>query len=484
MIEWSSYSLAIFEAYEKTRNSLFIEATSGSGKTTNLVELLKRTPSTKKVLFVAFNKSIAEELKSRVPSFVECSTLHSKGLKILMSNLRFRMKLNENKTFQMAKKTLDLSEMKDKESYKYLFDLQAIWNALRLKMSKDYARAIPEICIERAIDFQDRMLEDVEDIEKEWLKRAKKISAGEFEMDFCDMLYLPVILLAETDFPKYDVIFWDEIQDGNPLQKVLVERMIKSRGRYVGAGDREQILYNFLGSDISVYNSFRDKEGTISLPLSISYRCAKSIVREAKKVFPNKIEAWENAEEGVVRKGEVSEARINDFVLCRNNKPLVEVFIQLMKLGTPAVIKGKDIGENLLSIVGKINKKEDLDEILYQKLLDLQAKGIPLKVAMNTDTYLILEEKVSILKILFNVWPTVEELSEQIQRIFSEDIKGKVVLSTIHKSKGLETDRVFFLNEELIPSDKAVTENAKYAEQCLRFVAITRARKELIYCNI
>lgn len=484
MIEWSSYSLAIFDAYEKTRNSLFIEATSGSGKTTNLLELLRRTPQTKKVLFVAFNKSIAEELKSKVPDFVECSTLHSKGLKILMSNLRFRMKLNENKTLQVAKKILDLSEIEDKRKIFYLLGLQEIWSSLRMKMSEDYEKAIPEICIEKGINLQERMIGDIEDIKKEWIKKTKRISVGEFEMDFCDMLYLPTLLLKEEDFPKYDVIFWDEIQDGNPLQKALVERMIKSRGRYVGAGDGEQCLYSFLNADISVYNSLKNKPGTISLPLSISYRCPKAIVREAKKVFPDKIEAWEHSEEGVVRNGKVEEAKINDFVLCRNNKPLVEAFIRFLRLGIPAVIKGKDIGENLLSVLDGVCGKDDLDAILYQKILDFKARGIPSHVAINTDSYLVLEEKVSILKILFNEWPTVEELSDQIRKIFSEDIKGKVVLSTIHKSKGLETDRVFFLNEELIPSERAVTETAKYAEKCLRFVAITRARKELIYCNI
>ena len=69
-----------------------------------------------------------------------------------------------------------------------------------------------------------------------------------------------------------------------------------------------------------------------------------------------------------------------------------------------------------------------------------------------------------------------------IYDIFVENASRGIILSTIHKSKGLEADRVFFLEPGLIPSKYAVTELAVYAEKCLKFVGITRARKELIYC--
>lgn len=484
MIEWSSYQKAIFEAYEETKKNIIIGATAGASKTTTLIECLKRTPPKKKVLFVAFNKSIAEELKTKVPSFVECSTLHSKGLKVLFSNFRVKMKLEENKTFKMGLKILDTSELKPKESIRYLFELQTIWDQLRMKVSKDYVIDIPFICIEKDIEFRDRILEDIHCIESEWKKRVKKIQRGEFEMDFTDMLYLPNLLISPEDFPKYDVVFLDEAQDLCFLQRNLVLSMISSRGRLISVGDKNQSIYSFMSADLDVYDSIVERPNTLNLPLSISYRCSKAVVKEAQKVFPESIEAWSEAKEGSVLPGELDTAEIGDFVLCRNNKPLVETFIHLLKLKKPAVIKGKDIGENLLLILDKIAESKDLDSLLEQKLADLQQKGIPPHIAVNTDTYITLEEKVSILKVLFKEWPTVEELTSQMGRIFSEDIKGKVILSTIHKSKGLEADNVYFLNQELIPSDRAKTEKAKYAEECLRFVAITRARKNLIYCNI
>ena len=75
---------------------------------------------------------------------------------------------------------------------------------------------------------------------------------------------------------------------------------------------------------------------------------------------------------------------------------------------------------------------------------------------------------------------TVSELKEMISSIFSDDVKG-IMLSTIHKAKGLENDRVFFLLPELIPSKYATQDWQYEQERNLKYVGITRAKMELIY---
>ena len=54
-----------------------------------------------------------------------------------------------------------------------------------------------------------------------------------------------------------------------------------------------------------------------------------------------------------------------------------------------------------------------------------------------------------------------------------------ICLSTIHKSKGLEAERVFILHPELMPSNQAVTLREKEQENNLIYVAYTRAIKTL-----
>lgn len=482
--EWSKYQQAIFSVYENTKSNLFIKATAGASKTTCMLECLKRTSPVKTKIFLAFNKSIADELKTKVPLGAETSTFHSKGLKILLQNYRVKFKVNENKAFGICKKILVLDDIPAKQQPRYIFELQEIWNQIRVNLFVNYPVDIPAICIEKDFEFKERMIDDIEDLEKEWMKGMKKISQGEFQMDFTDMLWVPYLMIAEEDFPKYDIVFIDEGQDLNVLQREIALRLVKpKKGRFVIVGDFSQAIYGFQGASVDNFEVFQKIPNTMILPLSITYRCAKRIVEEAKTVFPDDIEASPWAEEGVVRKGTLGEAQSGDFVLCRNNLPLVAAFIVFLKLEKKATIKGKELGESLLLILDKISDIKDLDTLLEAKLEELVKKGMSRVAALNNPSYIVLEEKCMILRLLYNQFPSMIDLCSTIEKIFTENTEG-IVLCTCHKSKGLEADRVFFLNPELIPSQYAKTEKALYGEKCLKFVAITRARKELVYCNI
>lgn len=175
-MKWSDRQLAIFDAYENTRKNIAIEATAGSSKTTCIVECCRRTPPNKKVLFMAFNKSIAEELRERLPSHIDVNTFHSKGLRVLLSNFRIKPKINENKCFVIGKKILDTKDMDVKQQIRYLFEIQIIWNYIRVNLITDYEKEIPGICIEKNIEFQERMVGDMEQIRNAWHKEIKHIS--------------------------------------------------------------------------------------------------------------------------------------------------------------------------------------------------------------------------------------------------------------------------------------------------------------------
>ena len=62
------------------QGNLIVRARAGTGKTTTIVEGVERAPEAK-ILLAAFNKSIADELKSRIKSeHVQAKTLHGLGL--------------------------------------------------------------------------------------------------------------------------------------------------------------------------------------------------------------------------------------------------------------------------------------------------------------------------------------------------------------------------------------------------------------------
>ena len=486
--EWSSYQNAIFDAFVNSRQNIFVSATAGASKSTTMLECVRRAPKGISYLFMAFNKSIADELKEKLPKEIDCSTFHSKGFKIL--NERYKgvsFVVDENKCFKIGKKCLDLDSIAEpRKQNAYLFNLQEIWNQIRINFFVKFPEDIIDICVEKEIDYKARMVDDIKRIEEEWSKYNKNLmrSKFKFHIDFTDMLWLPYNLVDPLLFPKYDMILIDEGQDLNVIQRELVFSMLKPKGRFMIVGDFAQSIYSFQGANPMNFTYFQKRPNTIVLPLSITYRCAKRIVEEAKTVFPEGIEAAPMAEEGIVRYGNLEEAEEGDFVLCRNNMPLVEAFLFFLEKKKKSSIKGRDFGEALVRLLDKVSSLEELKHLLDEKVLELREKGYNDFQIANNPSYIALEEKIQILTLICKrLWLPFSQMREEVLKIFTDNTSG-IVLCTVHRSKGLEANRVFFLNPELIPSEHARTDTQMYAERCLKFVAITRARKELVYCHI
>ncbi len=75
--------------------------------------------------------------------------------------------------------------------------------------------------------------------------------------------------------------------------------------------------------------------------------------------------------------------------------------------------------------------------------------------------------------------PSVLELLKKIRAYISSD-DNPIKLSTIHRAKGLEEDRIFILNYNELPLNRLDQKDwEKEQELNLKYVAVTRARKEL-----
>ncbi len=73
---WSPQQQAVFEAVKEPSQNILIQACAGSGKTTTIGEAMKFGGS--RPVFLAFNKSIQEELSKRNP-LGAAQTLNSLG---------------------------------------------------------------------------------------------------------------------------------------------------------------------------------------------------------------------------------------------------------------------------------------------------------------------------------------------------------------------------------------------------------------------
>src|SRR5579885_1647673 len=104
---WSNYQKAIFKDINVGTDHTVVIARAGSGKTSTIVEGFKYLPRGKKTLMVAFNKSIADELKQRAPSYVDVMTLHSLGYRAVKQTFGNDVVLDNNKCFTIVKDLID-----------------------------------------------------------------------------------------------------------------------------------------------------------------------------------------------------------------------------------------------------------------------------------------------------------------------------------------------------------------------------------------
>lgn len=458
--------------------------THNSGKTFTLCKLAEMTPPIKSSIFLAFNKSIAEELGQRLPRTVKASTLHSCALSSLCKAFSLNFALSDSKNFNLAKEKMNFKGVHSKRIPGMIMKICRLYDLMRFNLVQDDVEAIislgerygeeaDENLAKRAIEL--RML-NKKIADNYFLKGG----SGKLPMDFTDMLYYATQYVHRDDFKQYNVVMLDECQDISPLQFEVVKMCKTPRGRLIAVGDEKQSIYSFMGSNLDSLQAIKNAPNTVTLPLSMTYRCAQDIVAEACKVFPDGIVAAPGAVKGFVGDGTFKDAQEGDFILCRNNAPLVDAFITLLRQGKKCTILGKGFGDELVSLIDSVEDVWGLEQVLENMISKLQKKGV--KSPTKCEAYDKLNEKVNVLLSLYEYFGDLETVRSRIYDIFVENASRGITLSTIHRSKGLEADRIFFLQPELLPSKYATTELALYAEKCLQFVAITRARKSLIYC--
>ena len=496
--EPSQYQKAIFDYIQHEKGNLVVEAAAGSGKTYTLVKALSLIPQDKRVLMTAFNKDIVKELTKKVKEFpnVEVRTLHGLGM-------------------ILTTRGLGIGGMKP-EGYKYTQLIYNHWQDLTKtninKLSRNARKSFVENT-KKLVDFgrfylattRSEMIElmtkyDIPCVADEVDVALKVMAIGGKNLDsidYTDMIWMPHIYDLHLQECEYDFIMVDECQDLNVAERNLVLRCLKEGGRLIAVGDSNQCIYGFSGSDPDSFRAIQSIPNTVSMPLSISYRCPESVVKFAQNLVPS-IEAKQGAEEGVILDCvSLDDVHDGDMVLCRNNAPLLQVYCKLLEQGKRAYIRGSDVGKNLQNIVVgthqeylHTNLKQDGVFIrLYEDLFNsrkaiMERYGISQEDAMKHETIQAKLDMIRALEVLGADLTTTEELTKKIGDIFPKNDKGEgIMLSTVHKAKGLEADNVFIACASLMPSKSALDEWQVQQERNLMYVAYTRAKKVLGFLN-
>ena len=496
----SEYQKKIFDFIEHGVGNLVIDASAGSAKTTTLIKSLELIPNDKKILFCAFNKDIVNELKKKISNKnninnIDIRTLHSLGYLMIQKNLNdFNIEINENKYRQFIYNNINeltsINPFKSskKNGLKWLDNVCSLVNYMRYNLSES-TNEILSLVHKHEID----LVNDEIDVAKEVLNWGKTFTD---EVDYTDMVWLPYVLNMKPIGLQYDFIFVDESQDVSIVQRELVLRCRKINTRFIFAGDQNQAIYAFSSASPQSFNYLKTLPNTISLPLPISYRCAKNIVNFAKQFSPS-IEYYDDGRDGVIIHNEtINNVEDGDMILCRNNAPLMKIYNDLIRLGKKCYIRGKDIGLNLKKIVQSTNQfylNKDLSNDgvfirLYESLFETRDKmiiqsGLDEHTIMNSSIITNKLDMIKALEVLSENLKTSDELIEKINEIFSDKKKNGISLSTVHKAKGLEANNVFIACNSLMPSKSATQDWELEQEKNLMYVAYTRAKNKLCFLN-
>ncbi len=455
------------------------------------------------VTMVAYNRSIAKELKEKVPNPYKAMTCHGLGWRTLL------------KTFPQLKGDHTMNEDRVKDIIEYLMD-----SDIRVIQQSEpglvaCTERLVELCKAQLYDGHNvlqlaALVQEFEiDLEEESPLEKKVFELVPQVMDECrnvgscidynDQVWLPVVL--ELPVFRSDLILVDEGQDLNRARQKLVMMAGK---RVMVIGDDRQAIYGFTGADSNSLDRMYDQlDATpakcVKLSLTETRRCGKAIVAEAKRIVPD-FTAHPSNPEGVIKyapidpKGMMESYRTlvqnGDMVLCRANAPLVGQCLKMLRAGKYAYIQGKkDIAEGLISLINKLRYKDGNAGAPYpiKKFKDDVIVWRDEKVQVETDKkhpnenkIASLFDKAACLTSLADDCKTVEEVVDRLERIFTDNPNGQAIrLSSIHKAKGLEAKRVFILR----PKGAELTPTGVKANDNLYYVGVTRAIDELTFVS-
>lgn len=547
-ISYSPQQMNIFNFIFNVCKNLVINANAGTGKTFTIVQmciqLIARFNWHKyDILFLAFNKSIAEEINSKaiewqkdvrgeyilndkgekipvkwMKDIAEITNMHKFGLRCLNRYLRGtnlcigKDNVDNDKYVKLAKTMISDGRTDKQETAN---TISKLFNLCRINLLK----AGDMVAMRKLIKHHDISVDDeIIRITNELMKTAYDFNINNPVVDFTDMLVYPLALHYRNPnaniIPWYKIVFIDECQDLSRAQRELMKAAAR-RGRFVAVGDPNQAINGFAGANNDSFDLIAALPNTEILPLSVNYRCGKNIIRLAQEIVPS-IQASDNAIDGIVRTistidvdtfqeghyeevvdketGEIIQHYVDgDMVLCRCSAPLVVMCIKLIAAGKAANVMGRDIVASIEALVKKSEAKTikgfrtwvktEQDRLALEIAKD---KDCSKEEAKQTITYITFMDKVNCILAFAHRESNLEYIVKELKSIFTKErTKGAITFCTCHKSKGLENDRVFIIAPEKLPLEWKDQQDWEYQqERNLKYVAITRAKKELVFVNI
>jgi len=260
------------------------------------------------------------------------------------------------------------------------------------------------------------------------------------------------LLLNESYMESHKYIFVDEYQDINDIQETIIERLFYrnkdnvEKRILVVIGDDQQNIYTFRGSNINYMLNFVLKYDGEHIFLTNNYRCPKPIVDMSNNVL-------------ITNKNKIDKTFVSAYEHC----------LQLENVNNKIILLPIKANQHDIDKYNAIVSKIVLKKIYY--LMDCNIIGH----GQKSNTLAIISRYNYTLKFLETVL-TRHNIRSTYAEFMDNNISSRIILSTIHGTKGLEFDHVIFI--DYIPN-KCTNMEELEEERRLFYVGITRVKTEL-----
>lgn len=442
-------------------------ARAGTGKSYTIKQMVSRLTKRCRVLIVAFNKDIADEMRAGVPRWVDVKTLHALGFGAMKRHL--------NQPNLAPDGNLMRGIVREAVPQMPGFQHKSLVSSTSKIVSMAMCQLVDEIpdLVQIIHNYDVPVAEGLEPEQYAvWAQKALDLSLDvNGTISFDQMVYVPARLNIMTG--AYDHVLFDEAQDGNRAQKRLVINALGKRGKATVVYDDCQAIYFFRGASADAVEDLVKSLHADVLPLSVTFRCPRRVVELAQALVPD-YTACDDAPEGRVtwetEHDLLHKIRPGHAVIARSNVYLVRICMKLLKRNIRARVVGRDYAEKFHALLDRapndrvVNLLDTLTEYSRQETERLTAAGQDDKVEEVVDTVTALRE---LSEGVTSVW----RLRETVNNLFVDDKTAghdAVRCMTVHKAKGLQWPDVWVMESSFrIGSDEG---------RNLYYVAITRTQ--------
>jgi DNA helicase-2/ATP-dependent DNA helicase PcrA len=477
-IKFSDEQLAIFAWFHTGTGNLVIRARAGTGKTFTITLGFSQAPEAR-MLYAVFNKKNQEEAQAKIADKrVTVLTLHALGFRFI-KQVWAGVKPDDSVEYDRIEAVCGVIPDEVRNAIK---DLVGFGKNVLIEATVGALVAIAE---DRGIDCGEFEKENLGGWTLDKLAHsalrvmnAAKVRDPLNRISFNDMVWLPVAMGWVKAW--YDLVVVDEAQDMNAPQLAMAR--LASKGRVCVVGDDRQAIYGFRGAVQDGLDMMKAELNAAELTLTVTRRCPRAVVDLAKVYVPDFAAAPE-AIDGTVAdmayENVIKSVAPGDAILSRINAPLMPLCLSLLRNNIPARIEGRDVGKMLLAIVEKLKAKSVPDFIKKTIARGDRAKIRAASQKNSEQKIERIEDETLTLIALAEGSKNVDEIKTRCINLFQDSDKcprPAVVLSSTHKAKGLEWDKVLVLRDTYLRKGRESRE-----EENLYYVAITRAKKSLVF---